>query len=291
VEPGEGKEDPLDFALWKAAKPGEPSWPSPWGPGRPGWHIECSAMSVACLGPHFDIHGGGPDLRFPHHENEIAQSEAATGEPFANLWMHNGPVDVGGQKMAKSLGNFLTIRDALARHHPETLRYFLLQSHYRSPIDYSEEAIGAARASLVRLYGALEGVDAREGAAGHEHERRFLEAMEDDFNTPVALSVLFDLTHELQKLGKGSRQAGELAFRLQRLGALLGLLQHTPEAFLQQGVGPGPSVSEIEQLIAERDVARRERRWQDSDRIRDALGRRGVILEDVSGGATRWRRQ
>ncbi|MHB1587613.1 MAG: cysteine--tRNA ligase [Acidiferrobacteraceae bacterium] len=292
VQSGEGKDDPLDFALWKAAKPGEPSWASPWGPGRPGWHIECSAMSIDCLGPHFDIHGGGPDLRFPHHENEIAQSEAATGEHFANLWMHNGPVDVDGQKMAKSSGNFLTIRDALTRHQPETLRYFLLQSHYRSPIDYSEDAIGAARASLARLYAALEGVDAKAGTAGGDYERRFVEAMDDDFNTPVALSVLFELTHDLQRWGKDSPQAAELAFRLRRLGGLLGLLQQPPSAFLQWGRSEtGLTPPEIEHLIAERNVARQERRWTDSDRIREELGRRGVILEDVSGGGTRWRRQ
>ncbi len=291
VQSGEGKEDPLDFALWKAAKPEEPAWSSPWGKGRPGWHIECSAMSIECLGTHFDIHGGGPDLKFPHHENEIAQSEAATGERFVNLWMHNGPVDVDRQKMSKSLGNFLTIRDALARYDAETLRYFLLQSHYRSPLDYSEKALTAAKTSLTRLYATLEGVTPMAGAAGADHEQRFLESMDDDFNTPLALSVLFDLAHEIHKSGKDSAQAAALAFRLHRLGGLLGLLGRPPAAFLRSGGAEVLPEVEIERLIAERDLARGERRFADSDRIREELGRRGVILEDVAGGGTRWRRR
>ncbi|MHB1942200.1 MAG: cysteine--tRNA ligase [Acidiferrobacteraceae bacterium] len=291
VQSGEGKEDPLDFALWKAAKPEEPAWPSPWGKGRPGWHIECSAMSMECLGAHFDIHGGGPDLKFPHHENEIAQSEAATGERFVNLWMHNGPVDVDRQKMSKSLGNFLTIREALARYDAETLRYFLLQSHYHSPLDYSEKALIAAKTSLTRLYATLEGMTPIAGAAGADHEQRFLESMDDDFNTPLALSVLFDLAHDIHKAGKDSAQAAALAFRLHRLGGLLGLLGRPPAAFLRAGGAEALPEVEIERLIADRDLARSERRFADSDRIREELGRRGVILEDVAGGGTRWRRR
>lgn len=289
VAPGDEKEDPLDFALWKAAKSGEPQWPSPWGQGRPGWHIECSAMSTECLGPHFDIHGGGPDLKFPHHENEIAQSEAALGGRFVNIWMHNGPVEVDHQKMSKSLGNFLTIKAALARHDAEVLRYFLLASHYRSPLDYSEEGLVQARAALTRLYAALDGVEAVAGHEGAAYEQQFTAAMEDDFNTPVAISVLFDLSHEINRCGKGSPAARALAFRLRGLGGLLGLLGRPPGEFLKGPPGTFPE-AEIERLVTERLKARQERRFADSDRIREELKGRGVVLEDAPGGMTRWRR-
>lgn len=286
---GEDKEDPLDFALWKAAKPGEPQWDSPWGPGRPGWHIECSAMSTQCLGPHFDIHGGGPDLKFPHHENEIAQSEAATGARFVNVWMHNGPVEVDHQKMSKSLGNFLTIKAALARHEAEVLRYFLLASHYRSPLDYSEEAVLQARAALTRLYASLEGIEPSAGSEGAAYEQRFCDAMDDDFNTPVAMSVLFDLAHEINRCGKDAPAARPLAFCLRRLGGMLGLLDRPPEVFLRGTPGTFPE-TEIERLVVERLRARQERRFADSDRIREELRGHGVVLEDAPGGTTRWRR-
>ncbi|MEA3278934.1 MAG: cysteine--tRNA ligase, partial [Pseudomonadota bacterium] len=200
VEIGEAKRDPLDFALWKAAKPGEPAWDSPWGQGRPGWHIECSAMSTSCLGNHFDIHGGGADLQFPHHENEIAQSEGATGEPFVNLWMHNGFVRVNEEKMSKSLGNFFTVREILRRYRPEEVRYFILTSQYRSPLNYDDEHLQNARGALTRLYTALRGLPAAEPMGAERFRERFHAAMDDDFNTPEALAVLFDLVREINRV-------------------------------------------------------------------------------------------
>ncbi|MGE5240463.1 MAG: cysteine--tRNA ligase [Bacteroidota bacterium] len=292
VEVGEDKDDPLDFVLWKAAKPGEPQWDSPWGPGRPGWHIECSAMSTACLGNHFDIHGGGMDLKFPHHENEIAQSEAATGEKFVNTWMHVGFVRLNEEKMSKSLGNFFTVREVLKRFDPEVVRYFILGSHYRSPLDYSDDNLQGAKAALTRLYLALKDLPpAAEDQAAAPYDANFHAAMDDDFNTPGALAVLFELARDINKLREdGSAQATPLGATLRRLGGVLGLLQREPQAFLQSGAADGLSDARIETLIARRTEARRNRNWAESDRIRDELKAQGVILEDKAGQTT-WRRQ
>lgn len=286
----EAKDDALDFVLWKAAKPGEPSWPSPWGDGRPGWHIECSAMSTCCLGNHFDIHGGGMDLKFPHHENEIAQSEGATGETFANLWMHNGFVQINDEKMSKSLGNFFTIRDVLAEYRPEIVRFFILNSHYRSPLAYSNEQMGKAAASLDRLYTALRGIPLAELPAESEYIQRFHAAMNDDFNTSEAIAVLFDLAREINRQRDGNPGgAGALAAVLKHLGAELGLLQNDPEQHFQGEVSDGPTAEVIEQLIADRKVARANKDFAESDRIRDELAAQGVKLEDGPEGTT-WSR-
>ncbi len=295
VEADESKDDPLDFVLWKAAKPGEPQWDSPWGPGRPGWHIECSAMSTHCLGEHFDIHGGGLDLQFPHHENEIAQSEGATGKPFVNIWMHNGFVRVADEKMSKSLGNFFTIREVLARYDTEVVRYLILASHYRSPLNYSDESLINARQALTRLYLTLEDAGVSEpGSQGEAFAGHFFEAMDDDFNTPVAISVLFDLAREINReRGVNPAAASALAGRLRALGAILGLLERDPEQFLKSQAAGGSSGSddaEIEALVAARNAARRNKNWAESDRIRDELKARGVILEDKTG-VTTWRRE
>jgi cysteinyl-tRNA synthetase len=293
VEVGEDKDDPLDFVLWKAAKPGEPQWDSPWGAGRPGWHIECSAMSTTCLGNHFDIHGGGMDLKFPHHENEIAQSEASTGEKFANTWMHVGFVRLNEEKMSKSLGNFFTVREVLKKFDPEVVRYFILGSHYRSPLDYSDETLQGAKGALTRLYLALKDLPAAgaEGPGAAAYEERFYAAMDDDFNTPGAMAVLFDLARDVNKLREdGLAAAAPLGACLRRLGGILGLLQREPQAFLQGGAANGLTDEEIEALIARRTEARRQKNWAESDRIRDELKAQGVILED-KGGQTAWRRQ
>jgi cysteinyl-tRNA synthetase len=298
VEADEKKQDPLDFVLWKAAKAGEPSWDSPWGAGRPGWHIECSAMSTACLGHHFDIHGGGLDLQFPHHENEIAQSEGATGHKFVNVWMHNGFVRVDDEKMSKSLGNFFTIREVLKNYDPEVVRYFILASHYHSPLNYADESLDNARAALTRLYTALrdlppasEPVPADSGGVIKDYEARFYAAMDDDFNTPVAMAVLFDLARDVNRLLAGDPpHAHALGDLLRRLAGILGLLQREPRAFLQGDVAPGGLAAEaIEDLIRLRIEARKNRQWAESDRIRDELKAQGVILEDA-GGMTTWRR-
>jgi cysteinyl-tRNA synthetase len=291
VEVNEAKADPLDFALWKAAKPGEPSWPSPWGEGRPGWHIECSAMSTQCLGNHFDIHGGGYDLIFPHHENEIAQSEAATGEPYVNVWMHNGFVRIDDEKMSKSLGNFFTIRDVLARYQPEVLRFFLLGSHYRSALNYSDAALDAAREALTRCYLALDRAGPAAGAAPDaDYLARFDAAMQDDFNTPGAIAVLFDLVRDLNRAEQAGRVAA-LAATLRHLGAVLGLLQDDPRAFLRGGaMDAGPSDADIDALVQARIDARKARDFARADAIRAQLTEAGILLEDGAGG-TSWRRR
>jgi cysteinyl-tRNA synthetase len=300
VEVDESKDDPLDFVLWKAAKSGEPSWGSPWGRGRPGWHIECSAMSTHCLGEHFDIHGGGMDLQFPHHENEIAQSEGATGHKFVNVWMHNGFVRVDDEKMSKSLGNFFTVREVLKHYHPEEIRYFILASHYRSPLNYSEENLQQARHALTRLYTALRGLSVQAGSPEVAYREKFRSAMDDDFNTPEALAVLFDLARDINKARSESlQQAGLLASVLKQLGGSLGLLQADPEDYLQnlpaegkqaEGSGDVLDKAAIEQLIAQRNAARAGRDWAESDRLRDLLKTQGVILEDAAQGTT-WRRE
>ncbi|MEZ5671805.1 MAG: cysteine--tRNA ligase, partial [Thiotrichaceae bacterium] len=234
VEVDQAKQDPLDFVLWKAAKPQEPAWDSPWGKGRPGWHIECSAMSTHCLGNHFDIHGGGQDLQFPHHENEIAQSEGATGEPFVNYWIHNGFVRVNEEKMSKSLGNFFTVREVLKQYAPEVLRYFILASHYRSPLNYSDQTLDTARQALTRLYTALRGLNSSETLPeDNEYRQHFHQVMQDDFNTPEALAIFFELAHEINKQrATDPTYAQQLAGELRYLAAMLGVLQADPEAFL-----------------------------------------------------------
>ncbi|MEW5790267.1 MAG: cysteine--tRNA ligase [Pseudomonadota bacterium] len=297
VEPGEAKRDPLDFALWKAAKPGEPAWDSPWGRGRPGWHIECSVMSIDALGCHFDIHGGGMDLQFPHHENEIAQSEGATGCHFANLWMHNGFVRVNEEKMSKSLGNFFTIRELLPRFGGEVVRFFILSSHYRSPLNYSDENLEIAKNGLTRLYTALKSVEAAHYVSFEEIPAqlspwltRFIAAMDDDFNTPEALAVLFELATELNRAkGVDESLATELAGLLKRLGHTLGLLEQDPVAFLQGGAGAVLDVARIEALIAERAAAKKAKNYAEADRIRAMLSEEGIVLEDGTQGTT-WRR-
>ncbi len=286
----ESKDDALDFVLWKTAKPGEPAWDSPWGAGRPGWHIECSAMSTHCLGNHFDIHGGGMDLKFPHHENEIAQSEAATGEPFANVWMHNGFVQVNAEKMSKSLGNFSTLRDLLKVYRPEEIRYFILGSHYRSPLDFSDEHLKASNQGLNRLYTALRGMSKGSAPAQESYTARFNAAMDDDFNTPVAISVLFDLAREINtQRDKAPELAASLAALLQGLGARLGILQQEAEAWFTAVVAGGPSADEIETLIGARLAARQAKNFAEADRIRDELLKQGIRLEDKPGG-TSWSR-
>ncbi|MBP6862039.1 MAG: cysteine--tRNA ligase [Neisseriaceae bacterium] len=291
------KKDPLDFVLWKAAKAGEPSWTSPWGEGRPGWHIECSAMSEQLLGPHFDIHGGGADLQFPHHENEIAQSCGAHqcddhdhNHGFVNYWMHNGFIRVDNEKMSKSLGNFFTIREVLQKFDPEVVRFFILRAHYRSPLNYSDVHLADARSSLKRLYTALNQVQATAvtlSADSNEYSQRFFAAMNDDFNTVEAVAVLFELANEVNK----SKDA-DLAGCLKALGNLLGLLEREPEAYLHQEIGSdsnGLSSDAIEVLIQQRKDARANKDWAESDRIRDELAAQGVILEDGGAGTT-WRR-
>jgi len=294
VEVDEVKTDPLDFVLWKAAKPGEPSWASPWGTGRPGWHIECSAMSTCCLGNHFDIHGGGGDLAFPHHENEIAQSEAATGEKYVNTWMHVGFVQVNKEKMSKSLGNFFTIREVLRQYQPEVLRYFITSSQYRSPLNYSEEALDNARAALGSFYTTLSSLSldgVGEPAAAGQYEVRFRAAMDDDFNTPEALAVLFEIAREANRLAKSGRtvEAGEHGNLLKRLGSILGILQDDPAAFRQGGAGDADAVAAIEAVIAAIADARKAKDFATSDRLRDELKAQGVVVEFGRDGI-KWRK-
>jgi cysteinyl-tRNA synthetase len=310
VEVDSFKRDPMDFVLWKAAKPGEPSWDSPWGKGRPGWHIECSAMSAHHLGQHFDIHGGGQDLQFPHHENEIAQSEAAhshDGKPcqMVNYWMHNGFVRVDDEKMSKSLGNFFTIRTVLEQYDAEVVRFFILRAHYRSPLNYSDQHLDDAKSALTRLYTALRGADVTDGAVDWQHPQaaRFKDAMDDDFNTPEAMAVLFDLANELNK----TKQL-ETANLLKGLGKVLGLLQSNPTQYLQgtpqilrpalfvnenifysPTVTSGSAVLDIDKLIVLRSEAKKAKSFAEADRIRKELADNGIILEDTPQGTT-WRR-
>ena len=285
VAVADAKRDPLDFVLWKHAKPGEPQWASRWGAGRPGWHIECSAMASETLGRTFDIHGGGPDLVFPHHENEIAQSEGAFGQPFAHLWMHCGALRVDDEKMSKSLGNFKTIRDALREHDAEVLRFFLIRPHYRHQINFAPDMVGEAKAALTRLYRALDEVPPADGGIdwNEPHAQRFKSAMDDDFNTAGAIGVLFDLAAEVNR-GKSAL----LARQLKGLAGVLGLLQRAPAAFLKGGASDGDAA--IEQQIDARIAAKKAKNFAEADRIRAELLAQGVVLEDKPGGKTEGRR-
>lgn len=306
------KRNPMDFVLWKMAKANEPAWESPWGLGRPGWHIECSAMSTCCLGNHFDIHGGGMDLQFPHHENEIAQSEGATGEKFVNLWMHNGFVRVDNEKMSKSLGNFFTVREVLDHYRDrykdgagEIIRFFILSSHYRSPLNYSNEQLNEAKVALDRFYIALRNVDVSENSTVlGDYKTRFEQAMDDDFNTPVALAVLFDLVVELNtaKESDDREKAGMLAATLKYLGGLLAILQNDPDAWLQGNVTlhvtldvhnlmQTTKIDPIDLQIQARLNAKKAKDWALADKIRNDLKEQGVILEDSPDGTTSWRRE
>jgi cysteinyl-tRNA synthetase len=294
VAANDAKQDPLDFVLWKQAKPEEPAdtgWDSKYGRGRPGWHIECSAMGCTLLGDHFDIHGGGQDLQFPHHENEIAQSEAATGQTFVNFWMHNGYVQIDNEKMSKSLNNFFTIREVLAQYDAEVVRFFIARAHYRSPLNYSDVHIDDARNALTRLYTALKDVtpDGAELDWNEAYAQRFQAAMNDDFNTPVAVSVLFELATEVNRTRDPA-----LARQLRSLGAVIGLLGREPRAFLQQAAGAAAAgaleADAIEAKIAARTAAKQAKDFAAADRIRSELLEAGVALEDKPGGLTEWRR-
>ncbi|EGR2413572.1 cysteine--tRNA ligase [Vibrio cholerae] len=285
------KRSPLDFVLWKMSKPGEPTWESPWGPGRPGWHIECSAMNSSILGNHFDIHGGGSDLQFPHHENEIAQSCCAHDTQYVNTWMHSGMVMVDKEKMSKSLGNFFTIRDVLGHYDAETVRYFLMSGHYRSQLNYSEENLNQARASLERLYNALRGLDRSVPASGgEEYVTRFTAAMNDDFNTPEAYSVLFDMAREINRLkSEDMTNASALGSLMRELADVIGILYQEPEAFFQ-GSAEDEDAAQIEALIKLRNDSRAMKDWANADLARDKLNEMGIVLEDGPNGTT-WRRK
>ncbi|BEH11898.1 MULTISPECIES: cysteine--tRNA ligase [Geobacter] len=309
IEVGEKKRHPMDFALWKGSKPGEPCWDSPWGQGRPGWHIECSAMSMKYLGETFDIHGGGKDLVFPHHENEIAQSEAANGKPFARYWIHNGFVNINAEKMSKSLGNFFTIKEVLESYDAEVLRFFLLSAHYRSPIDFSDQNLKEAAAGLERIYNALAGIDEAVAAGGTGAGRideelaekaaglpaRFSEAMDDDFNTAQALGYVFDLVRAVNRvLAEGGIDRTVLASAreaINRVGAVLGLFTSEPVAFAERlksrkAAALPIEASEIERLIEERNAARKARDFRRADEIRDTLAAQGILLLDSAQGTT-----
>jgi len=288
VEVDPNKRDPMDFVLWKAAKPGEPTWDSPWGPGRPGWHIECSAMSEHFLGDHFDIHGGGQDLVFPHHENEIAQSEGAHGHTFVNYWVHNGFVRLDNEKMSKSLGNFFTVREVLAKYDPEVVRFFIVRAHYRSPLNYSDQHLEDARAGLTRLYTTLRDTPAPPTPSiewSNPYAARFKQAMDDDFNTAEATAVLFELASEVNRT-RSPQDAG----LLRALAAILGLLDRDPVAFLQAGSAGELTPARIDAFIAQRTAARKAKKFAEADRIRKELESKGVLLEDAPGG-TIWRRK
>lgn len=282
------KRSPLDFVLWKNAKPDEPAWDSPWGKGRPGWHIECSVMSCHHLGKTIDIHGGGFDLKFPHHENEVAQSEVANDAPFVNSWMHVGFINIDDEKMSKSLNNFFTIRDVLKLYSPETIRLFLISSHYRSPIHYSENNLNKAKQSVNRLYTALRGLpEGSETKIGEPYKERFFAAMDDDFNTADAISVLFELTKEVNLLRDDDPEnAANLAVTLKRLANILGLLTTPVEQFFHE---PGLDAATIEALMNERNQARVDKNWAKADKIRQQLTDLGVTLEDNAAGTT-WRK-
>ena len=284
------KRNPMDFVLWKMSKENEPSWDSPWGKGRPGWHIECSAMNSKELGNHFDIHGGGSDLMFPHHENEIAQSCCAHGDDYVNYWLHTGMLTINEEKMSKSLNNFFTIRDILNKYDCESVRYFFLTAQYRSLLDYSEENIGLARKALERLYTALRGCDWNvELAENDQYVTAFKESMDDDFNTPGALAVLFELAREINKLkAENQAEANKLAARLKQLAGVLGLLEQDPETFLQ-GDANNDEVAEIEALIKQRNEARAGKNWAAADEARNKLTAMGIVLEDGANGTT-WRK-
>lgn len=292
VDVDQSKRAPLDFVLWKHAKPGEPHWDSPWGQGRPGWHIECSAMTRKHLGDEFDIHGGGSDLTFPHHENEIAQSCCATGSDYARYWIHSGMVQVNEEKMSKSLGNFFTIRDVLKAYDAETIRYFLLTAHYRSQLNYSEDNLTQARHSLERMYTALRDIDCDgvQPPMDSEFVTRFRSAMDDDFNAPEAVAVMFELVREINRVKQTDvEEAKPLAALLKTFGGVMGILQQTPAQFLQSAAGNDDDVAEIERLIQMRADARATKNWAMADEARDKLTAMGVTLEDGPQGTT-WRR-
>ena len=292
VDVQDAKTDPVDFVLWKMEKPGEPAWDSPWGRGRPGWHIECSAMSTHCLGADFDIHGGGQDLQFPHHENEIAQSCGAGSKTFVNTWIHNGFVRVDDEKMSKSLGNFFTIREVMARYLPEVIRFFILSSHYRSPLNYSDAHLDEARAGLTRLYNSIRDIDPGEGEVSDRYRQRFEQVMDDDFNTRAAVTVLHELAGEINRLDdKSTAEAACLARTLVQLGDVLGIMQMAPAEFLHAATGNGDiTPKEITRLIGERAQAKAEKNYAEADRVREQLSEQGIILEDGPGGTT-WRRK
>ncbi|MCP4429796.1 MAG: cysteine--tRNA ligase [Gammaproteobacteria bacterium] len=292
VDIDKDKRDPADFVLWKSAKPGEPYWPSVYGDGRPGWHIECSAMSTQMLGNHFDIHGGGQDLQFPHHENELAQSECCTGETFVNYWMHNGFVRVNEEKMSKSLGNFFTLRDVLQDYAAEEIRYFILSSHYRSQLNYSEDQLNNARSALQRLYSPLLDCNLVDVPEDSAYQQRFEQALNDDFNTAGALAVLFDLVREINRSSRDEPSVADaLCSLLKFLGNIIGLLGNDPETYLksQKGSSAGLSDEDVDKLIEQRLLARAEKNWAEADRIRDTLTEAGISIEDSTSG-TRWRR-
>ena len=291
IEVGELKRDPRDFALWKASADDDVGWDSPWGYGRPGWHIECSAMSICSLGASFDIHGGGTDLMFPHHENEIAQSEAATGCTFAKFWMHNGPLRVDNEKMSKSLNNFFTVREVLQKYDAEVVRHLLIASHYRSPINYSEQSLQQSTRVLERLYTALKDLDTvtAKSLTNSRFEKAFFAAMDDDFNTPKAFAVLFDMVKEINRQkAEGGDGANQLGALLVKLGGYLGLLQNSPENFLQGDTDTAVDAEKVEQLIAAREQARADKHWEKADKIRDELAAMQVVVEDGAGGSG-WR--
>jgi len=282
----ESKKDPLDFVLWKSAKEGEPFWDSPWGKGRPGWHIECSVMSLKNLGEHFDIHGGGPDLLFPHHENEIAQSECSSGKQFANYWLHSGLLKINGEKMSKSLGNFAMLKDLFTSYHPEVLRYYLVSSHYRSSLNFDQESLNQAKSALTRLYQTLASIEGEGSEYDQDMVTQFSVVMNDDLNTPEALSLLF----QLAKLINSSEDPGQIikyGTTLKKLSGVLGLLQDDPKMFFQFGAAIADQ--EIEQQIALRNTARDEKDFETADKIRDSLTEQGIILDDSSEGTT-WKK-